>query len=147
MTIYEGSCLCGAIAYRFDAEPGAYGYCHCRSCRKASGTAFAANIPVPAAAFQLLRGGDLLKRFESSPEKFRCFCSHCGSALFAHVGEAPAFLRVRLGSLDSAFPAPAVCHFFTGEKAEWFAIADGLPEFAEWPSAEVLALQGSKRSS
>ncbi|MCC5886782.1 MAG: GFA family protein [Gammaproteobacteria bacterium] len=145
MTSYEGSCLCGAMRYRFDAEPAAYGCCHCRSCRKASGGAFAANIAVPAASFRLLKGAEFLKRFESSPNKFRCFCSNCGSPLFAHVGESPSFLRVRLGSLDSEFSTPPVCHFFTGEKADWFEITDDRPEFPAWPSPDILALRGSRQ--
>ena len=144
MTVYQGSCLCGAMAYRFDAETGADGHCHCRSCRKASGSSFAANISVPAKAFRLLRGAAELKRFESSPEKYRCFCSRCGSPLFAHVGEAPTFLRVRLGSLDNDFHAGAVCHFFTQHKADWFEITDDRPEYPQWPSADVLELRGSK---
>jgi hypothetical protein len=35
--MYAGSRLCGQIKYTPSAEPGAFGYCHCTSCRKASG--------------------------------------------------------------------------------------------------------------
>ena len=36
----EGSCLCGAFRFEVRGEPGPIGMCHCRNCRKASGTAF-----------------------------------------------------------------------------------------------------------
>jgi len=51
--MFEGSCLCGQVQYRLTAEPGEFGYCHCKSCRKASGSAHAANAPVERASFRI----------------------------------------------------------------------------------------------
>src|SRR5215204_1243004 len=39
-----GTCLCGAVAWEADAPAALITFCNCRTCRKASGTAFAANI-------------------------------------------------------------------------------------------------------
>ncbi len=44
--MYKGSCLCQKIRYEISQEPGDFGYCHCVSCRKASGSGHAANAPV-----------------------------------------------------------------------------------------------------
>jgi hypothetical protein len=52
-TMYEGSCLCGSIRYSIASELSDFGYCHCISCRKASGTACAANAGVDRGAFRL----------------------------------------------------------------------------------------------
>jgi hypothetical protein len=38
--IIEGGCLCGAIRYRATGAPYNITYCHCRTCRRASGAAF-----------------------------------------------------------------------------------------------------------
>jgi hypothetical protein len=41
--MHRGSCLCGRGRYALSADLGELGYCHCTSCRKASGSAHAAN--------------------------------------------------------------------------------------------------------
>lgn len=143
---YHGSCLCNSIKFEFESKFNSYGFCHCRSCRKASGSAFAANIPVEAARFRLISGDSMLQKYESSPNKYRCFCSNCGSPIYAHVSKNPEVLRVRLGSLDTEFTEDPKCHYFTKERAHWFHIADEFQQFPAWPTKEFLVLQGSKQS-
>src|SRR6476646_10590210 len=103
MTMHGGSCLCRSVKYEIDGELGEFGYCHCTSCRKASGSAHAANAPVARAAFRLLSGAERLREFESSPGKRRVFCSRCGSPIYAYLTERPELIRIRLGSLDTPF--------------------------------------------
>lgn len=95
----EGSCLCGAIAYRAANPTNTYVYCHCDYCRKNSGSAFSSNVRVMRDGFQIVRGSDKLRAYESSPGKRRCFCSVCGSPLF-NVVEGEDSIIVKLGSVD-----------------------------------------------
>lgn len=37
--MFNGSCLCGGVTFSFEEVLGDYVYCHCPSCRKASGSA------------------------------------------------------------------------------------------------------------
>jgi hypothetical protein len=67
--VHNGSCLCGSVRYELYQELGDFGYCHCRSCQKASGSVHAANAPIERAQFKLTSGSDLLKEFESSPTR------------------------------------------------------------------------------
>lgn len=143
--MYEGSCLCGKIAYVIDAELGAFGYCHCRSCRKASGSAFAANAAVDRFAFRITGSMHTLREFESSPGKFRAFCSHCGSPLYAYLSASPGVLRIRLGSLDTPFQGKPVAHTFVSENAPWHPITDALPQFERWARMDVLHQRGSRQ--
>src|SRR6185369_9325542 len=101
MTMHSGSCLCRSVKYEIDGELGDFGYCHCTSCRKASGSAHAANAPIERAQFHLVSGADTLREFESSPGKVRAFCSRCGSPIYALLAESPDLMRIRLGSLDT----------------------------------------------
>src|SRR3954464_10990189 len=101
--MYKGSCLCKSVTYEISGEIGEFGYCHCKTCRKASGSAHAANAPVDRASFQLLQGKSLIREFQSSPGKFRAFCSNCGSPLYVYLAATPGVLRVRLGTLDTPF--------------------------------------------
>jgi hypothetical protein len=59
--MHEGSCLCGRVRYEVTGDIGDFGYCHCTSCRKASGTAHAANAPVQRSDFVLTSGAEELR--------------------------------------------------------------------------------------
>ena len=143
--MHKGSCLCGSVRYEIDGELGEFGYCHCRSCRKASGSAHAANAPVERSRFRLLSGGDTLREYESSAGKRRAFCSVCGSPIYAYLTATADLLRIRLGSLDTLFTAEPRAHTWVSDKATWDPIADGLPQFPQWAPTSVLNPTGSRR--
>ena len=127
----DGSCLCGAVKYQIDGELGPIVCCHCSMCRKAQGTAFATNAPVEAARFRITHGEQALRPYSSSPGKWRCFCSICGSPLFSKTESHPGTIRLRIGTLDSKIPARPTAHIHVASKAEWFDILDGLPQHPE----------------
>lgn len=143
--MYKGSCLCGAVTYQATQELSDFGYCHCRSCQKASGSAHAANAGVERRYFELHDPEELVREFESSAGKFRTFCSRCGSPLYAYLAKTPDLIRIRLGSLDTAFTKKPRAHTFVKQKAPWHAISDGLPQFDEWASKDVLIQRGSRQ--
>jgi hypothetical protein len=142
---YEGSCLCGGVRYAIDGELGEFGYCHCKSCRKASGSAHGANVPVDRVRFHLLSGEAALREYESSPGKLRVFCSRCGSPMYAYLRTTPEVLRVRLGSLDTPFASRPRAHTWVSDKAPWEPIEDTVPQFSEWAPRSVLVQRGSKQ--
>jgi hypothetical protein len=143
--MHHGSCLCGNVRYELTGELGEFGYCHCKSCRKASGSSHGANAPIERADFRLLSGADTLREFESSPGKFRVFCARCGSPIYAYLTTSPDILRIRLGSLDSSFAKQPRAHTFVSDKADWEPIDDGLPQFPEWAPKTVLVQRGSRQ--
>ena len=130
--MYEGSCLCGKVRYQIDAELNEFEYCHCRSCRKASGSAFAANADVDRRHFVLFDSERFLREYESSPGRFRAFCRNCGSPIFAYLTQTNHLIRVRLGTLDTSFTKEVRAHIFVADKAPWHRIHGDLPQFYEW---------------
>ncbi|NOX49220.1 MAG: GFA family protein [Gammaproteobacteria bacterium] len=143
--MHKGSCLCAKVHYSIEGELSDFGYCHCNSCRKASGSAHGANSGIARANFKLSDEEDLVREFESSPGKFRAFCSRCGSPLYAYLTKSRDLIRIRLGSLDSHFNKTTKAHTFVSDKACWESIADSVPQFAEWAPREVLIQTGSKQ--
>jgi hypothetical protein len=141
--MHKGSCLCRSIRYELSAELGDFGYCHCTSCRKASGSAHAANAPIDRADFHFVGGTETLREFESSPGKFRAFCSRCGSPIYAYVGATRDVLRVRLGSLDTPFHKRAQAHTWVSDKADWDHIEGTVPQIASWAPKSVLDQRGT----
>ena len=143
--MYLGSCLCQGIHYELTAELGDFGYCHCTSCRKASGSAHAANAPIDRPNFRILRGQQLIREFESSPGKFRAFCSNCGSPLYVYLAATPTVLRIRLGSLDTPFLKQPQAHTWVSDKAPWEPIGDNIPQFPKWAPKSVLHQRDSRQ--
>jgi hypothetical protein len=133
------------VRYEIDGDLGEFGCCHCRSCRKASGSAYAANAPVERARFRLLSGDATLREYESSPGKLRAFCSACGSPIYAYLTASADVLRIRLGSLDTPFAGEPRAHTWVSEKAAWERITDGVPQFPEWAPRSVLNSRGSRQ--
>src|SRR5438477_12049566 len=114
-----GRCLCGGVRYEIDGEIGSVVCCHCSQCRRANGTAFATNASVRAEHFRLVAGRDLLTEYESSPGKFRAFCARCGSPILARWAAHPAFVRLRLGTLDLDPGTRALLPVSVCSKARW----------------------------
>jgi hypothetical protein len=122
----EGSCLCGAVRYEIDGVLGPIVCCHCSMCRKAQGTAFATNAPVPASRFRIVAGADAVRSYRSSPHKERLFCGTCGSPLFSRR-DGSDVVRVRIGTLDGPVAARPSAHIHVASKAPWWEITDDLP--------------------
>jgi hypothetical protein len=145
---HAGSCLCRGVHYGIAGDLGDFGYCHCTSCRKASGSAHGANAPVDRARFHLLSGAELLREYESSPGKLRVFCSICGSPIYAYLSKSRDVLRIRLGSLDTPFAKGPRAHTWVSDKASWEPLDElheRVPQFPQWAPKSVLDQRGSKQ--
>ena len=144
--MHHGSCLCGNVRYEVSAELSDFGYCHCRSCQKASGSAHGTNAGVRRTHLTIHDPKGTLQEYESSPGKIRAFCGHCGSPLFAYLTATPDLVRIRLGSLDTRFDKTAKAHTFVSEKASWESIHGDLPQFDTWADRDTLVQMGSRQS-
>jgi hypothetical protein len=125
-----GRCLCGDVRFEIDRNTGPLAYCHCESCRRASGSAFGANADVRVANLRWLAGRETLREYESSPGKLRAFCPRCGSPVFSRRVDQPEIVRIRFGLLDADPGRRPFGHFFVSEKAAWYEIADAVPQHA-----------------
>jgi hypothetical protein len=119
------------VRFAVHGKPGPVAYCYCQTCRRANGSAFAANAPVRARCLNWLSGRDGIREYESSPGKLRAFCSRCGSPIYSRRVDDPKTLRIRLGTLDGDPGRRAFGHFWVSQKAPWFEIGDALPQYPE----------------
>jgi hypothetical protein len=126
----NGSCLCGAIAYQLDGLDMPIVHCHCLTCQKAHAAAFASTAGVLREHFRWIRGESKLAKFESSPGKFRFFCSLCGSHL---VAERPrqGHVIVRVASLDDDPQTKPSEHIWSEHDRPWLS-SDGLPHYRQF---------------
>ena len=131
-----GHCLCGKVQYEISRTPVAMMYCHCEECRRATGSSLNTSIFVRREDFQLISGQSLVASHETSPDNIRHFCSGCGSPLFKFFPQPAGMMTVRAGTLDSDPGVRPAGHIWVSEKAPWFEIADGLPQFQRGPGTE-----------
>jgi hypothetical protein len=130
----KGSCLCGAVTYQLSGEVNRFYHCHCRRCRKATGTGHATNVMVKADEFAWTQGEDLLNRFKvPDAERFYTqFCRQCGSAMPRSVPEI-GMVVIPAGSLDSELSLQPQARIFWDSRSPWSCAGDELPVYAEYP--------------
>jgi hypothetical protein len=129
----EGSCLCGGVKFAVDGRLTPLQYCHCKRCRKASGSAFVAAVAARTDDFRWVSGADLVEVYvapirEAPPPYRSAFCRRCGSDLPVFDAERP-FVVIPAGVLDTHPDIQPLRHIFVGLKAPWYEIHDGLPQF------------------
>lgn len=134
MTNISGSCLCGAVNYQVSQNVGDIIHCHCIKCRKAHGAAFSSVAKVDNKNFSV-SGEEKLNSYQSSPGKTRCFCSNCGSQIYAKRDNTD-FIILRLGTLndDSMIGSEyqETKHIWLAEKACWYELSLNLEEQQEF---------------
>ena len=123
----QGSCLCSAVRWSFDAAFEWMTHCHCEMCRKAHAAPFATYAVGSHEHFRFDQGEDAITHYESSPGFRRAFCSHCGSVVPYPVGTGET--GVPVGPLDDDPGLRASSHIYTEWKAPWHPITDALPRY------------------
>jgi hypothetical protein len=125
-----GGCSCGAVRYEASAEPVAMVNCHCRDCQRASGSAFAAVMVVPAAAVRIR--GELKYHTtlgENGGTVERGFCPACGSRVANRLGRLPQIVGLMAGSLDDPSLFRPTADIFTASAHPWDRLAPETRKF------------------
>ncbi|MEX0923469.1 MAG: GFA family protein [Rhodovibrionaceae bacterium] len=123
----RGRCLCGGVAFAYEGAPLWQGYCHCESCRRATGSPVAAFIGVDSAGARI--GGETLAVHDSSPGVRRSFCRRCGTPLAYQADRFPGELHFYAAGLERPQDFVPQFHVFYEERLPWFDLDDGLPRY------------------
>lgn len=129
-----GSCLCGSVRFALRPPFSAFRYCHCSRCRKASGSAHAANLLVPRAGFEWLQGEASVRRYDlPDAERFSVwFCVTCGSRT-PHQIRTRDDMLVPAGLLDADPQLLPQNNIFWDSKAPWYVEPAQMPRHSEYP--------------
>ena len=147
-TSLSGGCACGALRYECSAEPLVALNCHCRACQRASGSAFAAVLLVPKAAFILKKGTPQYHRVtgDSGQSVDRAFCLQCGSPVLINEAADPDHVILQAASLDDPSWVQPTMDIFTSRAQPWDRMNAALPKFEGSPTEEqfkaLLAARG-----
>lgn len=124
---YTGRCQCGAVTYTA-ADLSDIWYCHCTQCQKLTGHHIAA---AGTASDNLTISGDI--KWSPISEKSQSgHCVTCNAYLFWRAHDRPT-VSVLVGSLEDATGLEAKGHIYVAEKAAYYEITDGLPQYDFYP--------------
>lgn len=122
----SGRCLCGAIRYRCGPLLCAATFCHCESCRRASGGHAVGWLTVSSENFEYTAGKP--RELESSSGVRRTFCERCGTPLTYTTAQRPGEIDATIGSLDDPALVVPIDHTWMTDAVSWDRPADSLPQ-------------------
>jgi hypothetical protein len=127
-----GGCLCGSVRFELTAEPGMFGFCHCRDCQHLSGGEPVAVVVGPRESFRVTQGE--LKAYRniaaSGNVTDRHFCADCGAHIASRL-EAGPFMAVRVSTLDEPTGLQPQFEIWTSSAQPWAHRPAGVASFEE----------------
>ena len=116
---HKGSCLCGEVSFEVEGEFESFFMCHCKYCRKDTGSAHASSLFSTTALLKWISGENNIKIYNlPSTRHVKSFCSNCGSAL-PNVQMSGQLLAVPAGSIDTKILSKPNAHIFVASRADW----------------------------
>jgi len=131
---YHGSCLCGGVEINASGKPLRVIHCHCPSCRKATGAAFATFVDYALDKVQF--EGETLKVFNSSPGVKRQFCGKCGTTISFFGTNWPNEIDVCIGVFDTPEVFQPEGHCYMKTALPWAHTMDDLKRAHEFTLSE-----------
>jgi hypothetical protein len=133
MAEIKGSCRCGKVSYSTSAEPVFAGICHCKTCQKSTGTAYATVVAVPAPTLTVTGS---TKQFDdvadSGKATHRSFCFECGSTVTQWADAMPGITMVAAGTIDDPESIKPTMQIFCDSAMPWATVAD-MQSFPKMP--------------
>lgn len=124
---HTGQCHCGAVSYRATDVSDIW-YCHCKQCQHLTGLYIAA-AGVKRSNIEIAGEVNWLPISEKSQSGH---CPKCGSYVFWNA-KGFGTISILAGSLNDTEGLDVKGHIFVSEKANYYAILDGLPQYETYP--------------
>jgi hypothetical protein len=125
MKTHKGSCLCGGVTLEAQGAPLRVIHCHCPSCRKAIGAAFATFVDFNIDKVDI--SGATLKTYKSSPGVKRQFCGKCGTTISFFGDRWPNEIDICIGVFDAPEKFTPEGHCYMKTALPWAHEMDDLP--------------------
>ena len=130
MTIYLGSCHCGTVRFRVDAQVTELTTCDCSLCSKRN----ALMAKIPETALSILEGQDALTLYEWNTRRAKhYFCKRCGIYVFHRKRAAPDHFGINVFCLSGFDYATLPVRATEGAR---MTIVDPSPN-SDWPGTHV----------
>ena len=132
MTAHPGSCHCGAVTFRIDAETYELTTCDCSLCVKKN----ALMAKVHESALTVLSGEDALTLYQWNTRRAKhYFCRHCGIYVFHRKPSQPDHYGINVFCLDGLDHTAVPVRPTEGKGMS----VDAAEPRAEWPGPRTRA--------
>lgn len=133
MADINGRCLCGNVTYSASVDPLFVGVCHCTSCQKITGTAFASVIAVPTAALAITGETTNFDGVgDSGKATHRAFCPTCGSTVTESADVMAGITMLTIGTLSDPSLFKPDTQIYCDSALPW-AVLPNLNKFPKMP--------------
>jgi hypothetical protein len=129
MSVFKGSCNCGAVKYQVSGEAQKIVNCHCNLCRKMNGAAFSTYVIFLENDFKILSGE--LKSNSVSENATKYFCGNCGTPIFNSNPKFVGLTIVYFGTLALANELVPEINIYSESELEWVRSINRLPSFEQ----------------
>lgn len=139
----RGRCECGNVRYRVagDAVPAASApvvyACHCLTCQRTSGSAFALYLFAPEADFTV--DGETVAYDPGAGRAVRHACATCRTGLYKISAALTGFVVLHAGTMEDACEIMPAAHIWTRRKQAWIKLPEGVPTWPENPTPQEFA--------
>ena len=119
----EGGCICGQVKYQITDKPLFTQACHCKDCKKSTGSSFVIHTMVLPYEFQ--SSGDVASTelpTGSGKGVNAYFCKICGVYVFCKYNVSEGRIAVRTKTLEN--PIEPQAHIFVKDKDPCIEIKD-----------------------
>tara|TARA_Y100001970_G_C14120181_1_gene795828 strand:- start:628 stop:1080 length:453 start_codon:yes stop_codon:yes gene_type:complete len=119
----KGSCGCGNVKYIIENKPLFTQACHCKDCKKSTGSSFVIHSMVLEKEFKIVGDVASIELPTGSGKGVNAyFCIICGIYVFCKYNISKGRVAVRTKTLDN--PINPQAHIFTKDKDPWIEIID-----------------------
>ncbi len=123
----QARCFCGDVRLVIAGSPDWVSYCHCKSCRKATGAPVTAYASFKNSLLSFESGK--LNIYESSPGTKWGSCSKCHSPVSYQADKCPDDTHLHLITIDEYAELIPDSHVHFEEKVVWMNILDDHPKY------------------
>ncbi len=131
-----GGCHCGRVRYTINGKLGKVAFCHCESCRKATGAPV--TVAVMGLKDQFVFTDSQPTLYQSSDHAQRGFCSTCGTPVcWQGVWHEEEQMFVYAGTLDNVDQVIPDRQAFTNNQISWLRVNEEIPAFDQTSPAVI----------
>ena len=133
MAYREGGCACGQLRFKAQDDPIIVHCCHCSSCQRESGSAFALNYLIESDRVEWTGTQEkVLTPSASGRGQMIVRCPACHTAVSSHYSAGGVSQFLRVGAMDDKGGIAPDAHIFTSTRQAWVPEDPHAPSFAEF---------------
>ena len=146
----KGGCTCGEVKYLIKDKPLFTQACHCKDCKKSTGSSFVIHTMVFEDDLIVEGKVSSTELPTGSGKGYRAyFCINCGVYLYCKYNIAKGRVAIRSSTLDT--PLVPQAHIFTKDKDSWIEISNQdicydtiYDREKTWPEESLIRLKKGK---